>query len=84
MGEVHNMRTPRYILSMMLYDGMFELGANLHFTLDTPLIEAIKKFLKHYRGYDDGRWYAKRDRSKLTITLVDCEIRDMRLFLPSD
>lgn len=74
---------PRYIISMDLYDGTFEMGANSHYTLDTPLDWAIKDFLDEYKKYDNGRWYQDKEKSELEIRIIDCEIKDLRLYLPS-
>jgi hypothetical protein len=81
--EMAKQRIPRYIVSLPCTDGKFEKGFNKHFKLEKPLGEAVRELLRAIRADEPGRWYMD-DRSELEIRLVDCEIKDIRLYLPID
>ncbi|MCP3686075.1 MAG: hypothetical protein GY861_25800 [bacterium] len=72
---------PRYALSMDLTDGFFEIGANCHYTIDTPIIEALNDFLKYCREHHNE--FTQKDNSCVEIDIYDVFIKDKKLYMPT-
>jgi hypothetical protein len=75
----------RYILFMDIYDGCICLGMNEHYTLDTPLLEAIKDFLQCCKEYDGGKYNIDTARgSNLKVMVVGIKIADWKVFIDKE
>lgn len=61
---------PRIVISMNVYEDIFECGFNCHYSIDSNLMECCEDFFKTMRlEHPEGK--IEINRSKLNIRYVD-------------